>query len=316
MFRSMLTHLGQSSHPPHRFWIVLAFAAVYLIWGSTYFAIRVAIETMPPFFLGAVRYTFAGWALLALLRSRGIPWPTREQWRAACVIGILMLLAGNGLVAWAEQYVASSHAALMVATAPGWFAVFDWMRPGGQRPSSRTWLGVLMGFGGVALLVLVQRDGTDVHAHSMAGAIAVLVATLCWAGGAIYSKHSARPNSPWMGAATQMVCGGAALFLLSGVRGEVQEVDWATFSGRSWTALMYLIVFGSWIAYSAYVWLLKVSTPSRVSTTAFVNPVVAVLLGWGLAGEELSPPVLLALPIILGAVLLLIWPQEPRSTPT
>jgi len=314
MLKIMQTSSTEPDQPPPRALLVLAFAAVYLIWGSTYLAILVGLETLPPFLLGGLRYSVAGGVLFGLLAARGVARPDARQWGAALVTGLLMLLAGNGLVAWAEQFVTSGFAALVVASAPGWFAVFDWVRPGGRRPPGLVWLGVVLGFSGVALLVLGSGGDDPERKGSLAGAVAVFVATICWAAGSIFSRHAPRPASLWMGAAAQMVCGGAAMLLTALGRGEFSGLSVSALSTRSLLALAYLIVFGSWIAYSAYVWLLKVTTPTRVSTSAFVNPVVAVLLGWGVAGEPITRPMWLALPVILTAVILLTWPR-PASRP-
>lgn len=301
------------SHPvrtaPSRVLVIAAFAAVYLIWGSTYMAIRIAVETVPPFLLGGVRFLVAGGALLGVLGLRGMAGPTPRQWRNASVTGAIMLVGGNGLVNWAEQWVPSSIAALFIASTPVWFALFDWLRPGGSRPGWIVWLGVFIGLAGVALLVLRTGPADSTAALDGAGALALLAATICWAGGSTLARFVDRPASPWMTAAVQMLAGGAVMLGISGARGELARFDLHALSLPSLLAVGYLIVFGSWIAFSAYVWLLEVSTPARVSTYAYVNPVVAVLLGWMLLGEVMTPRMSVAATVILAAVVILTWPR-------
>jgi drug/metabolite transporter (DMT)-like permease len=215
-----------------------------------------------------------------------------------------MLLGGNGLVVWAEQEVSSSLAALMVALTPVWFALLDWLRPAGKRPPVYTWAGIVVGFAGVAWLV-TGRNGSGVSVTQNPWGVAALVlAGFSWAAGSLWSRYHPKPESPWMNAALQMICGGAALLALSVFRGEPAHFHFAQASARSWWALLYLVVFGSWIAFSAYVWLLKASTPARVATYAYVNPVIAVLLGGLWLHEPLGLRTLWAAAIILAGVVI------------
>lgn len=253
-----------TSSPSPRTLIVLAFAAIYLVWGSTYLAIRVVVETLPPFLSAGVRFLIAGGLLFAFLRARGFAKPSRLDWRNAIITGTLLLVGGNGLVVWAEQSISSGFAALVVALAPAWFALLDWLRPRGVRPRVKTILGIVVGFLGV-LMLMNGRGGTHGPSHWWA-ALAVMVAGISWASGSLYSKHNSHSSSPWMAAAAQMICGGAGLLLVGSALGEPFRTHWADVSARSLWALAYLIVFGSWIGFSAYIWLLKASTPSRVST--------------------------------------------------
>ena len=299
------------SHPhPNRLLVVLAFAAVYVVWGSTYFGIRVAIETLPPFLMAGTRYVIAGVVLLAVLRLRGETMPTGAEVRAAAVSGVLLFLGGNGLVCWAEQSVTSTVAALTIATTPVWFALLDWVRPNGKAPHFRTWAGIAVGFIGVTLLAVKPhaREGADSQATTLPGIIALLVACLSWAAGSVYYRHAPRPRSPFLGATLQMIFGGASLLLTGLVLGESGRVNLETVSVRSALAFAYLIVFGSWLAFSAYVYLLQVSTPAKVATYAYVNPVIAVLLGWGLGGEPLTGRIILAAAIIIGGVAIISVP--------
>ena len=299
----------QPSLPPTRTLLVAAFAIVYVVWGSTYLAIRVAVETLPPFLAAGVRFVIAGGLLLPFLAAKGISKPSRQQWRHAWVAGTLLLVGGNGLVMWAEKFIPSGLTALIVALAPVWFALIDWLRPSGIRPRFKTIVGIVVGFIGVAMLVN-GRGPTGPGQTFWFGALAVIVAGISWASGSLYAKHSPNAGSPWMNAAAQMICGGVGLLLVGLLLGEPWRTDWSHVSGRSLAALGYLIVFGSWIGFSAYVWLLKASTPSRVSTYAYVNPVIAVFLGWALLGESLSAHMLVGALIVLAGVITITIPTS------
>lgn len=300
----------RNTKPDSRALLVAAFAIVYVVWGSTYLAIRVTVETLPPFLSGAVRFFIAGGTLLLWLRLRGVALPNRAQWRHAFVAGSFMLVGGNGLVMWAEKSISSSLAALLVALTPMWFALLDWARPGGVRPQSKTIVGIVIGFGGIALLVN-GNGGAHGH-HGLLGSLAMIVAAICWAGGSLYSRHIPGVSSPWMNAAAQMLCGATGLLVVGVVLGEPFRTRWDAVSGRSLLALAYLIVFGSWIAYSAYVYLLEVSTPSRVSTYAYVNPVIAVFLGWALLGESVTPRMFLGMLVVLAGVVIITVPRRTQ----
>ena len=299
---------GQESSAPSRTLMVFGFAAIYLVWGSTYLAIRVVVETLPPFASAGVRFLVAGGVLIWFLARKGIALPTPGQWRHAAVSGGLLLVGGNGLVMWAEQTIPSGLTALLIALAPVWFALLDWLRPDGVRPTLKTVLGIVIGFAGVAMLVQGRSAGTEGSVF-WGGALALIVAGLCWAGGSLYVKHNPTSGSSWMNAAAQMLCGGAGLLLVGILFGEPFRTEWWRISTRSLVALGYLIVFGSWIGFSAYVWLLKVSTPTRVSTYAYVNPVIAVLLGWALLGESITVSMLKGALLILAGVVIITVPR-------
>jgi drug/metabolite transporter (DMT)-like permease len=290
--------------------VLFAFATVYLVWGSTYLAIRVALETIPPFSMAALRLVTAGAVLLVWLRLRGAPAPTRTHCWHAAVGGILLLTGGNGLVVWAEQTVSSGWVALIVSLVPVWFALIAALLPGGEPPQRRTLVGIAAGFGGMVLLVTGSSSPNHGPAFSVWGVLAVLVAGISWAAGSLYSKHHAHAESPWMTAALQMLFGGAALLVLAGCTGEGRHLNWSAISMRSLTALAYLIAFGSWLGYGAYVWLLKNCKPSHVATYAYVNPVVALLLGHLVLGEALNGRVFLAAAITLAGVVIITLPKE------
>ena len=282
--------------------VLLAFAIVYVVWGSTYLGIRVAVGTMPPFLLAAGRFLLAGTAMFIALRLRGTPMPNREQWLHGGFAGILMLLGGNGLVVWAEQTVTSGLAALLVALTPVWFALLEWLRPGGTRPAASTIVGMLVGFVGVAMLVTGHSAVGGTVIQDPWGVVLLIVAGLCWAAGSLWSRYHVKPESPWMNSAVQMMCGGGVLLVSSFIRGEPGRFQWAQVAARSWVAFFYLVVFGSLIAFSAYVWLLKVSTPARLATYAYVNPLIAVLLGSWILGEPLGWRTGIAAAVILAGV--------------
>jgi drug/metabolite transporter (DMT)-like permease len=290
--------------------LIVAFAMVYIVWGSTYLAIRVAVETMPPFLMAGARFLIAGVMMFSWLRLKGVAMPDKKQWLHAAIAGLLMLFAGNGLVVWAEQTVSSSLAALLVALTPVWFALLEWARPAGKRPAMYTWVGIVVGFIGVVLLVTGHNSSSINASQNPWGLAALVVAGLSWAAGSLWSRYHAKPESPWMNAALQMLCGGVALLLLSVAHGEPARFHFAQVSMQSWLSLLYLIVFGSWIAFSAYVWLLKVSPPARVATYAYVNPVIAVLLGHLLLGEALGVRAVWAAAIILAGVIITTLPKR------
>jgi drug/metabolite transporter (DMT)-like permease len=291
--------------------IAVALGTVYVIWGSTYLAIRFAVETLPPFLMAGTRFTVAGVILYAWRRSAGFPAPTRPQWRAATVVGGLMLLGGNGSVVWAEQWIESGTAALFVASVPFWMVLLDWVRPGGRPPRPTVWLGIVVGFAGVALLLGRPEPGPNY----LVGSLALLFASVSWAMGSLYSRSAVLP-APLLATAMQMLTGGGLLLLAGIVTGELGRLDTSGFSTKSVLALLYLIVFGSLISYSAYVWLLRVTAPSLASTYAFVNPVVAVLLGWLLAGEAMNARIVLASAVIVGGVAVItLTRRRPGRTP-
>lgn len=285
----------------HRLRLILAFAAVYIIWGSTYLGIRLAVATMPPFLMAAARFLVAGAILYVWGLLRGARAPVAVEWRTAAVIGLVLLLGGNGLVVWAEQRVTSSLAALIVAAEPLWVVLIDWARPGGKRPSLGVSVGLVIGFAGVVLLINPAHavHGTAVTAG---GALVLTLACIFWASGSIYSRHAPAPPSPLMATGSNMLAGSACFLVAALATGEFSRLDVAAITARSWIALAYLTVFGAVIGFTAYLWLLKNTTLARASTYAFVNPVIAVFLGWLIAGEPLSPRTLVAAAIIIGGV--------------
>ncbi len=293
--------------------VIAAFAAVYLIWGSTYLAIRLAIETIPPLLMAGARFLTAGLILYGVMRVRGIARPRLVHWRDATIIGAALLLVGNGGVSWAQQTVPSTIAALMVAAVPLWMLLIDGLRPGGKRPGAVMFTGLVMGFGGVALIIL-GRDRGGASVIDPIGAIVLLLAGLCWAGGSVFSRHAVKPEDSLLTVGMQMIAGGVLLLLAGALTGEMPRVHLGEITAKSWWAFGYLTVFGSLIGFTAYVWLLQVSTPARVSTYAYVNPFIAVLLGRVVLDEPLPQTVILAGALILGAVVLITRRSQRAAT--
>ncbi len=292
----------------------LSFAAVYVLWGSTYYFIRIGIETIPPFILAGLRHIMFGFALFPVVRGVTGEKPTATHWRTAILTGLLLLLCGNGMVSWAETRVPSGIAALLVATVSLWMVILDWLRPGGNRPVPRVLVGIVLGFAGIALLVGPAQFGST-DRLDLAGALALLFAALAWAAGSIYSRHRPTPRSPLLGATMQSISAAAALWLVALLTGEIHNFHFAQVSTRSWLAVIYLVIFGSALGFSAYVYILRHSTASRVATYAFVNPVVALFLGSFFGQETVSLRTLVASATILAAVLLVITAPHQPSTP-
>ena len=285
--------------------VIAAFAAVYVIWGSTYLAILWVIESIPPLLMASGRFLLAGAILYAWMRIRGESRPTGPEWRAAGIAGALMLAGGNGSVVVAEQWVPSGLTALLVAAVPLWLVILDMLFGSRARPSTRTQAGLLVGLAGVALLAGgpgIEGGGRQV----LLPALLVTAGSISWAGGSLYLRTAAAPKNPLMLVSMQMLVGGVVLGAMSLVLGEPAGFDPSGVTLRSAVALLYLVIFGSLIAYSAYVWLLTVTTPARAGTYAYVNPVIALLLGWALAGEQVGFRSAIAAAIIVGSVIVIV----------
>jgi drug/metabolite transporter (DMT)-like permease len=288
--------------------LVLAFAAVYIFWGSTYLAIKYAIETLPPFLMAGARFVFAGSVLLVWARfTKDYEPPKRAHWKTSFIVGTLLLLGGNGLVVFAEHHISSSLAALLIATEPFWIVLLSWLWLKGSRPNLKTVLGIAVGFFGVWLLINGQPAGNSENVGSMQlfGTLAVIAAALSWATGSIYGLRAPVPKSSIQTAGMQMFSGGLILLLVSLLTGEWSNFNIAQVSANSWFGLVYLIVFGSLIGFTAYSWLLKNANPAMVSTYAYVNPIVAVFLGWLIAGESFTAQMLIGAGVVVGSVVLI-----------
>lgn len=279
---------------------LVAFATIYVVWGSTYLAIAYAIASIPPLLMMGVRSLLAGAVLYGWARLSGAAAPRRAAWRPAVLAGAFLFLGSHGLLAWAEQRVPSGLAALVVATGTFWMIGVEWARRGGVRPAARVVGGAALGLSGVVMLVGSGDGGVDV-----AGAGALTLSALLWAVGSVYARGSALPRSPQLASALPLLTGGVMLVSMSVVTGEARALDMFAIDARALFALLYLVVFGSIVAFSAYVWLLRTTSAVRVSTHTFVNPAVAVLLGWAFAGETVTARALLAGVAIIGSVVLI-----------
>jgi len=281
--------------------VLAAFVVLCIVWGSTYLAIRIGVAELPPALFAGVRFLIAGGILLGAARLLGRRLPTRRRdWTTNLVVGFLLLFCGNGLVVWAEQFTPSGVAAIFVVTVTLWLALFDAVIPGSvSRPTWRQVTGLLVGFGGT--LLLVDEPGA-LRDADWRGPLALTVASAAWALGSVYSARRPTESGPEVNSALQMLTGGVVLTLVGSSLGEWHAVH---LSARGLGALAYLVVFGTLVAFSAYIWLLGVSTPARVGTYAYVNPVVALVLGWAMAGEPLTFRSMVAAAIIVGSVVVI-----------
>jgi drug/metabolite transporter (DMT)-like permease len=268
--------------------IILALSAVYVFWGGTYLAMKIAIETIPPFIMGGTRFLTAGLLVYIWGIYKGQEPPEKSHWLYASLLGILMLLIGQGGIIWAQQYVPSGVAAIIFATVPLWMTLISWVCQGAQRPNNLVIFGLFLGFFGIVLQVKNSLLGVDINSNHWVGYIVLILAAVSWAWGSVYSRVFRLPASPLMSIALQMLTGGTFYTVVSLLKGEWKQFEVLSISLGSMLSLGYLILFGSIIGFGAYIWLLKVADPTMVSTYAYVNPVVAVFLGCTLAGEPLT----------------------------
>lgn len=287
--------------------LIAAFTAVYIFWGSTYLAIKYALQTLPPFLMAGSRFALAGSILFLLARfSKGYETPKLVHWRTSFIVGTLLLLGGNGGVVLAQQYISSSMTALLVATEPLWVVMLSWLWLRTGRPNWKVFAGLLVGFVGVWLLIAGRGSGFGGgEAGQLFGYVAVMAGALSWAAGSVYGLGAPTPKSSLLTAGMQMLSGSLALFVVGFLRGEWNSFDVAAVSQTSVVALFYLLIFGSLIGFTAYSWLLKNAQPSMVATYAYVNPVIAVLLGWSIAGESLTGQMLMGAFVIVLSVALI-----------
>lgn len=284
--------------------IVGALGAVYILWGGTYLAMKVAIETLPPFMMAGIRFLFAGAIMYIWQAAHGVERPPIRHWKNAAIIGGTMLLGGNGSIVWAEQFVSSGIAAIIFATVPFWVMLLSWLWQGGKRPNGMVLGGLIVGLMGITLLVNNSVGELSNTSSQWDGYIALVAATLFWAGGTLYSRVAKLPSAIFMSIALQMLTGGLLCLLFSIVMGEWAQFHVELVSMRSAFALGYLIFFGSIVGFSAYIWLLQVADPTLVTTNTYVNPVVALILGWMLAGEQMtSYDALAAILIVLSVII-------------
>ncbi len=303
-----------TSAAPSRAALFTAFALVYLIWGSTYLVVKFAVASMPPLLMAGTRYALAGGLLYAFMRGRGEPAPTWRGWGYAAVIGVCLLGFGNGGTTLGVLYLPSGTTALLVATVPMFLAVLGWLSGVSPRPTPRVTLGLGAGLAGMYLLAAhTTTAAVKVPGHAGLGISWVLLASLLWAVGSLYAKSHQPAPSPFTSGGMQMLCGGAAMVLAGLARGEAAGFELAQVTAKSWWAYGYLVTFGSIVAFTAYIWLLRVVEPALAGTYAFVNPVVAVLLGWAFAGESLSLEMLGGAALIVLAVVLVVLGGQKTS---
>lgn len=294
--------------------LAISFAVIYIVWGSTYLGIRIALESLPPFLMASARFLVAGGLLYGYARWRGGARPTREQWRGAFILGTLMFLLGNGLVVWAETRVESGLAALIASATPLWVVLIDHVRPGGREATRAKWGGVALGIAGLAILFLPDVAGAP--RLDLLGALAVLGASVSWGVGSIAARGLRLPADPAVASGMTMLAGGVALALVAVAGGEVAGFDPAAATARSIAAWGYLVLFGSILAFTCFTWLLHTVDPVKVATSGLVNPLVALFLGWWLADELVGRQALLAAAVTLGGLaLILLAPEIHREPP-
>jgi len=295
-----------------RIWTALI--TVYIVWGSTYLAIRFAVETMPPFIMAAIRFLVAGSILYIWRRLAGDATPRRIEWRSAAIVGLLLLVGGNGNVVWAEQHVASGIAALIVGSAPLWMVAIDALRPGGRQASLQTWAGVIIGFIGILILISPWKMVGSAEQMEPYGLLALLFGAFLWATGSLYSRNATLPASPLLGTGMEMLAGGAGFIILATIAGEWSQFDIASVSARSLWGLAYLIVFGALVGFAAYTWLLRNAPTPLVATYAYVNPLIAIFMGSIFATEPLTPRILISALIVVSSVALINTSRMERKT--
>lgn len=286
-----------------RIWIALI--AIYIIWGSTYLAIRYTVETIPPFIAGGARFLGAGLLLVVWRISKGDVLPTRRQWRDAGIIGLLLIVGGSGLLTWSEQFVPSGIAALLISTVPIWMVLIESLRPGGEKPNIIAIAGLVLGFSGVVLMIGPGELSSEISALHPLGLIAIPTGALLWSLGSVYSKSADLPSSSLMTTSAEMLVGGVGMFIVGSLRGEWSGFSLGAVESNSWIGLIYLGIVGSLGGFVAYAYLLRNAPISLVSTYAYVNPVIAILLGAWIAQESLNGRTILAALVILGAVILI-----------
>jgi drug/metabolite transporter (DMT)-like permease len=293
--------------------IAAAFASIYIIWGSTYLAILYAVETIPPFIMAGIRFLVSGGLLYLWSSYRGAPKPTKLHWRNAVIAGGFLLLGGNGAVVWAEQYVPSGLTALLVSILPFWLVIIEWMRPPRQRPKPAVLAGLILGFIGIIVLVGPGNVGGHGGVRPI-GALVLIFGSLSWAIGSFWSRDAQLPESGLLTTGMEMLGGGVLLMIVGLVSGELSGFDVHHVSRASAIGLAYLITFGSLLGFTSYIWLLDKVSPARLGTYAYVNPIVAVILGWAIAGEKLSIRTGIAAAIVICAVALITTAKASPST--
>jgi drug/metabolite transporter (DMT)-like permease len=305
--------MNRKSTYPASVWTALF--SVYLVWGSTYLGIRFAIETIPPFFMAGTRFIVSGLLLYGFMRWRGVPRPEAEHWKAAFVVSVFLILIGNGGVTWAEQKIPSGLAALLVGTVPLWMVVLEYFWKGEARPGLKIWAGILLGMGGIVLLVF-SRSGSGLLQVEPSTALLLVGTSLAWSFGSLYSRSAPLPASALLATAMEMVLGGVLQLVFGLLTGETEHFHLTQITPHSAWAWVYLCLVGSLIGFPSYIWVLQKSTPALASTYAYVNPVIAVFLGWALADESLTAQTLAAGLLIVVAVILITLDSGKKNVRT
>jgi drug/metabolite transporter (DMT)-like permease len=299
---------------PTKIRILIAFAALYLVWGSTYLGIRFAIESIPPFLMAGARFLLAGVIMFAIAWSQGAYKSSWASWRVSLIVGACLLLAGNGGVTISEQYIDTGLAALIVAIVPIYIVILGWATGLTPKPAPIVWLGLVGGFAGVGILLgPALRFSSNGGRHPAIGMSILLVSSFIWSAGSLYSRSAKHAASPFLTAAQQMLCGGLLLLLAGIVTGELRSLHPRSISMLSLASFIYLVIIGAVVGYTAYIWLLRHCEPAKVATYAYVNPIVAVLLGAAFAGETVTTRVLVAGALIIGSVAVVITTQQLRA---
>jgi len=301
---------------PRKIQIVSAFAALYLIWGSTYLGILFAIQSIPPFLMAGARFLLAGLVMFAIARTQGPLRSTWAEWRTALIVGACLLLGGNGGVTLSEKFIESGLASLIVATVPIYITLLGWLFGMTPRPAPIVWVGLAGGFLGVAILLgPALRFSSEGGTHPVIGMSILLIGSFLWSAGSLYSRGAKHAASPFLGAAQQMFCGGLLLLLVGLFVGERKNFHPGNIAALSLGAFVYLVLIGAIVGYTAYFWLLRHCDPAKVATYAYVNPIVAVLLGALFAHEAVNLRTLLAAALIIGSVALIITVQQFKTRP-
>ena len=301
---------------PSRSAIIAAFAAIYIIWGSTYLGILFAIESIPPLLMAGSRYLLAGLIMYGIARMKGAPRSGWMDWRTAAIVGAALLLGGNGGVTLAEQYVPSGLAAVIVATVPIYIALLGWVTKSAPRPTAMIWVGLAGGFAGVALLLAPHADAqAAAYPHARFGMLILLCSSFLWSAGSVYSRVAQNAPSPFLAAGQQMICGGGLMLIAGILTGELPRFEIARVTWLSFGSWVYLVLIGAIVGFTAYIWLLRHCDPAKVATYAYVNPIVAVMLGTAFAGETLTMRTVIAASLIIGSVALVITAEQRKAAP-
>lgn len=294
--------------------IIVAFAAIYIIWGTTYLAIRIAVETIPPFLMAGTRFIIAGIITFVFLFARGARFPSRPHWRSAFILGALLLVGGNGFVTWSEREVPSGIAALVIATVPLWVTLFDWLMFRAPVPGKKMVAGLILGFLGIGLLIGGgQFQGTS--NVRMISVIVLLMAPILWSLGSLKSRKADLPQNAFMSTSMEMLAGGLLLIIAGLITGEAGQLNVAQIAPRSLIAMLYLTFFGSIVALTAYIWLLKTVEAAKVATYSYVNPAIAVFLGWLILSEPVTLQILAAIVVIILGVILITTSSRAKKRP-